>query len=385
MNFNSKYSKLPSKIIDLNTHATHNTRNNHNSYNIPDSYNRINSHNRDNKRVIHKGGEISCNKGEKIRTGYTTKISKNVKSNNVTTLSSTGKKTSEDIKKYIQSREKTQINTNKKLSKDISTKCPKGYIMRDSHKNDSYKPHSKKNNVINIDEKSTVAQCVKKQTAKSEKRENIIVIMEKDLLANYGYIHVKSLSIRERKTALKKAIKDIKPLSVYRRLLAISTLNKNKDRDLAIILKEDSEWIKTQHEYIVGKHTSKTINSKLSKKSENSKNSKLPTLSKLSKNSKISKVSVVSKVSKNSKNSKVSKKSKNSKLTQNSKSTQKSKKNQHEGKITDKYSTGYIPNRDLIKYNVKKSNSQNWEGTKSNSKLSLSKKNKLFYYKDNLQ
>lgn len=367
MNSNSKYSKLSSKIIDSNTHAKHNTGNNHNSY---------------------KGGEISCNKGETIRTGYTTKISKNVKSNNVTTQSSTGKKTSEDIKKYIQSREKTQINTKKKLSKDTSTKCPKGYIMRESHKKDSYKPHSKKNNIINIDEKSIVAQCVKKQTTKSEKKENIIVIMEKDLLANYGYTHVKSLSLRERKTALKKAIKDIKPLSVYRRLLAISTLNKNRDRDLAIILKEDSEWIKTQHEYIVGKNTSKTINSKLSKKSENSKNSKLPTLSKLSKKSKISKISkvpVVSKVSKKSKNSKMSTNSKNYKLTQNSKSTQKSKKNQHEGKITDKYSTGYIPNRDLIKYNVKKSNSQNWEGIKSNSKLSLSKKNKLFYYKDNLQ
>jgi hypothetical protein len=90
---------------------------------------------------------------------------------------------------------------------------------------------------------------------------------------------------------------------------------------LAKILKEDSEWIKTQYEY---------------------------------------------------KNSKVSKTSKNSK---------KVKKNQNGGTITEKYSFGYIPNRDIVSYNNR--NNKTEQTDKNNSKISLSKKNKLFYYKDN--
>ena len=59
------------------------------------------------------------------------------------------------------------------------------------------------------------------------------------------------------------------------------------------------------------------------------------------------------------------------------------------GGVTDKYSTGYIPNyhiikSELVKNKLHKSNSKKSELNKSNSKLSLSKqKNKLFYYKDN--
>ena len=365
-NSSKNSSKKLSKTIDSKTDNIHNA---HNTYN----------------HIIHKGGNMSCKKGEIMRVGYTTKTGKNIKPNCISAQSSTGKKTSEDVKKYIQSREKIQMEARKKFSKDASTKCPPGFIMREGYKRNSYKSHSKNGNVIKVNENWTKPQCVKSQTGKSEKGEKLIIIMEKDVLGNYGYKHVKSLSIRERKMALKKAMKDIKPLSVYRRLVALSTLNKGKDMDLAKILKDDSDWIKTQHEYVMGKSSSNAINSKASKAS---KASKLSTASKATKASKLStatktlkasKVSIASKTSKASKSSKTSKASKLSKL---------SKKNQKGGEITEKYSTGYIPNRELINYNLIKKYSKNYEpkksdSKKSDSKVSLSKKNKLFYYKDN--
>ena len=39
-------------------------------------------------------------------------------------------------------------------------------------------------------------------------------------------------------------IQEIKPLSVYRRLIAILTLNKNKDNELYEILRTDAKYIK---------------------------------------------------------------------------------------------------------------------------------------------
>lgn len=269
-----------------------------------------------------------CPNGQIMRKGYTTSSGKKVSKGCITAQSSTGRKSSDDLKKYIMSREKIQKEASKKFSKEASKKCPKGYIMREGYKRESYKSHSKKGESVKVKSSWTKPQCVKSQTGKSEKGEKLIVIMEKDVLDKYGYDHVKTLSPSERHRALRKALKEIKPLSVYRRLVALAILNKGKDSVLAKILKEDSEWIKTQSLYIADRTGSKT-----------------------------SKVSKVSKVSKGSKSSRKS-----------------SKKGQKGGDILERYNTGYIPRYDL---NDIKSNSK-----KSNSKMSLSKKNKLFYYKD---
>ena len=83
--------------------------------------------------------------------------------------------------------------------------------------------------------------------------------MEKDVLKPFGYKNIDMLDKSSRHIALKKAIRAIKPLSVYRRIIAIATLNKNKDVKLYNILREDAEWIKTQPEYIDKKSSKKNF------------------------------------------------------------------------------------------------------------------------------
>ena len=122
----------------------------------------------------------------------------------------------------------------------------KNYIMS-REQNDKFK------NLKKTDNKKTSKISKTNKTSKiskTNKSKNIIIINEKDVLKKYGYSNIKFLTIKQRRVALKKAIKNIKPLSVYRRLLALAILNKTTDPELSQILKNDSEWIKTQSEYI---------------------------------------------------------------------------------------------------------------------------------------
>ncbi len=148
------------------------------------------------------------------------------------------------LNKYIKAKEKMHEEIRKKYSKE----CPKGYILREGYKKKSFKSHSKKGKEIKVKGYDVKPDCIKSQTGKSEKGEKLIVIMEKDVLGKYGYDDVKNTSATKRHTALKKALKELKPLSVYRRLIAIATLNKNKDSEVHDILRADAEWVKKQME-----------------------------------------------------------------------------------------------------------------------------------------
>ena len=98
--------------------------------------------------------------------------------------------------------------------------------------------------------------------------------MNKDVLGKYGYSNIKSLSKTERHSALRDALKKIKPLSVYRRLVALATLNKNKDEELFITLRSDADWIKTQDIYIKSKNIKKVSKKRDSKIKSSKKASK---------------------------------------------------------------------------------------------------------------
>jgi len=145
----------------------------------------------------------------------------------------------------------------KKFSNEVPKKCPPGQILREGFKKGSYKSHSKKGKEINISGSWTKPECIPSVTGKSTKGPKLITIIEKDVLGKYGYLNVKTLSKGKRYSALRNAIKSIKPLSVYRRIVALSTLNKNKDQELYDILKNDADWIKTQDVYIKAKSPSK--------------------------------------------------------------------------------------------------------------------------------
>jgi hypothetical protein len=72
---------------------------------------------------------------------------------------------------------------------------------------------------------------------------NVLFHLEKGTLSKFGY-SMKNTQINRHKS-LKKAIKSIKPLAIYRRLIALYILNKNRQPDNAKIFKNDAEWIKT--------------------------------------------------------------------------------------------------------------------------------------------
>lgn len=226
------------------------------------------------KKGSQKGGDIVCNKGQIMRKGYTTKTGKIVPDSCIEAQSASGKKTSVELKRYVQKKEKMHEMARKKFSKEMPKKCPKGYILKEGYKIEPHKSHSKTGKVTNVKETWVKPTCVKSQVGKSEKGQKLITIMEKDVLAKYGYDHVKNLNKRERATALRKAISEIKPLSVYRRLIALATLNKNKDEELYKILREDADWIKTQTEYTTQKASSKKSKSKKASKKTSKKASK---------------------------------------------------------------------------------------------------------------
>jgi hypothetical protein len=72
---------------------------------------------------------------------------------------------------------------------------------------------------------------------------NIILVLFEEF-KQFGYDDIKNLSLSSRKKALKNIIQSIKPKSVYRRLIALKILVKNKDIELYNILREDAKWVK---------------------------------------------------------------------------------------------------------------------------------------------
>ena len=198
---------------------------------------------------------VSCVRGEILRSGYITKNGIKVPSKCITAQSNSGEKTKDKISKYLKEKEQIYEQARKKFSKESSKKCSKGYIKREgykvtSHKRKSNSKNSKNSKNMTVKGHWVKPECIKSQTGKSEKGKKLIIIIEKDILGKYGYKDIKSLSKSDRHKSLSKAIKDNKPLSIYRRIKALSTLNKNKDHELYKILEDDALWIKTQQEYI---------------------------------------------------------------------------------------------------------------------------------------
>ena len=115
-----------------------------------------------------------------------------------------------------------------------------GQSKRSSRTGSSNKKGSK------VNKKSSKVSNKKSSKVNNKKGSKVIIIVDKDVLGKYGYDNIKNISAIKRHIALKKALKELKPLSVYRRLIAIATLNKNKDKELFDILRNDAEWVKVQ-------------------------------------------------------------------------------------------------------------------------------------------
>lgn len=225
-------------------------------------------------KKVSKGGSKTCPKGQIMREGYTTKTGKTVAPGCITAQSNSGEKTTTKVREYLKRQEAMHELARQKFPKAASKKCPKGYIMREGYKRASYKSHSKTGKKTSVKASWTAPSCIKSVVGKSEKGSKLITIIDKDVLGKYGYNNITVMTKTDRHTALRKAIKANKPLSIYRRIIAIATLNKNKDKKLYKVLREDADWIKTQTEYIVKSASKKTSTKKTAAKNTSKKTSK---------------------------------------------------------------------------------------------------------------
>ncbi len=255
---------------------------------------------------ISKRSSKRCSKGKIMRNSYISRSGKKVPAGCITAQSNSGKKTSLKLARYLASKDAMHKLAREKFPKQASKKCSRGQIMREGYKRKSFKSHSKTGKKISVKGSWTAPGCIKSVTGKSKKGSKLITIMDKDVLGKYGYDNIKTMGQTQRHAALRKAIHANKPLSIYRRIIAIATLNKNRDKSLYKILRKDAAWIKTQTEYIIKSSKKSSKKSKKSSKNSSKKKSKKSSKKKSKKSSKKSKKS--SKKSKKSSKRKTSKK-----------------------------------------------------------------------------
>ena len=74
--------------------------------------------------------------------------------------------------------------------------------------------------------------------------------LRKGTLSRFGYHNVLKLTKAERQKALRKAIEKLKPLSVFRKLIAVATLNKKINPKLTRLLRDDAIWIQQTRKYL---------------------------------------------------------------------------------------------------------------------------------------
>ena len=84
-----------------------------------------------------------------------------------------------------------------------------------------------------------------KRSPRRRKSRSVIPTLKKGELTKYGYSS--KLPAKERRESLKKAVKKYSPLSVFRKLNAVATLNKNRSPKLTKIFNSDKNWVKRNY------------------------------------------------------------------------------------------------------------------------------------------
>lgn len=176
-----------------------------------------------------------CPKGKIWRNSYTRKTSKgkkvSVKGNCIKATSQSGKKESVKTKHKLEKKKAMRRIT---MSREIL--CPEGQEIRDGF----YRKKPNSNEQIWIE-----PTCVPEKGKKTTERQMPLFFLEKDRLSKYGYSDVTNMPVMSRHKSLKKAIESgEKPLSLQRRLVALSTLTRNTNPKFSRTVREDAQWIK---------------------------------------------------------------------------------------------------------------------------------------------
>lgn len=181
-------------------------------------------------------------------------------------------KRSELDKKKIAERDKIHKEVAKKFNKTY-LKCPAGEVERAGYTRRAYerRPYNRTNGIhVNgayVKPSMIPPVCIKEHSnsrgeyggsnqSKNPKRSNmsskstkkkikIPVVLKKGSLKKYGYDKVKRLSLQNRHKALRTAVEDTdNPLSIFRKLIVISTMEKNTDPEASRIFHNDAYWVR---------------------------------------------------------------------------------------------------------------------------------------------
>jgi len=168
-------------------------------------------------------GQVSCPKGKIYRKSYKKSNKVSVKGNCINATSWSGAKTSLTNKRLIKKKDKIHQKARQIFG---TPKCSSKQIVREGYERNG---------------KFVKPICVASRTGKKSKQ---LFVLQSNDLKPYGYQKVQTKSKKQRHTSLKKAVEQSNPLSISRKLNALSILNKNSNPKLSGIFKSDSEWIK---------------------------------------------------------------------------------------------------------------------------------------------
>jgi len=119
----------------------------------------------------------------------------------------------------------------------MSVKCPPGYIVRDGYHRRGY---LNKNGTY-VKPTTVPATCIKDLGGKGRGKDVFAKLKSGDL-TKYGY-HLKESDTARRRLSLLKSAREFKPLTVFKKVQALSILHKNTNPVYAKRAKSDAEWI----------------------------------------------------------------------------------------------------------------------------------------------
>lgn len=194
-----------------------------------------------------------CSKGSIKRRSYNAKRGSkkvHVKAACIKATSYKGMKRSDSDKKKIARRNKS----NKKISRKYKKpKCDTNQIMRTGYSKKGYKRQTyvrkdgtpvKPSSV----KRSEVAPACILDKGKAGKGYRVPVILQKNDLKKFGYGNIKNITIEQRRNALARATMHYKkPLPIYRKLIYLSTLNKNTNPATSKKIRSDAKWLKENY------------------------------------------------------------------------------------------------------------------------------------------
>ena len=184
---------------------------------------------------------MSCPVGYIKRSGYNKKIKSriiHVKSGCIKSISQSGKKRIDIDKKKLKKLEQIHSRARKLFG---TPKCKSQYILREGY----YRKPSIRRSCKKVKGTWISPKCIKSKTGKPHGKQ--LFVLEKGTLSKFGYSKINELTLTQRKEALKKALKILKPISVFKKLNAVATLNKNINPELSKTFKKDANWIKSNY------------------------------------------------------------------------------------------------------------------------------------------